>query len=105
MKITVSRLNEKNDYSLLYEEICKKENESSDFVQTTKHKSLDLFGEGTISVGVALTLYNMGCHLVVSQNRREVLNCSFDCNGLSVFVVRLEHGSKIGIFIDVTDGQ
>ncbi|MES9971100.1 MAG: hypothetical protein ABW092_13780 [Candidatus Thiodiazotropha sp.] len=102
MKITVSLLEEGKKPLILKESVGFKEPEESDFIQI----ALDPFsvpGEGLVSVSMTLTLYNMGCCLIVEQNEMALLNASFGANYQPAIVIKLEKGSLIQVFVDVSE--
>ncbi|MES9823944.1 MAG: hypothetical protein ABW127_05885 [Candidatus Thiodiazotropha endolucinida] len=102
MKITVSLLDEDNKPLILNESIGFKESEESDFIQIAI-EPFSVPGEGLVSVSMTLTLYNLGCCLIVEQNEVMLLNASFGANYQPAIVIKLENGSLIQVYIDVSE--
>jgi hypothetical protein len=102
MKITVSLLDEDNKPLILNESNGFKESEVSDFIQIAI-EPFSVPGEGLVSVSMTLTLYNLGCCLIVEQNEVMLLNASFGANYQPAIVIKLENGSLIQVYIDVSE--
>ncbi|MEW8051993.1 MAG: hypothetical protein AB2792_12625 [Candidatus Thiodiazotropha sp.] len=102
MKITVSLLNEDKKPLILNESVGFKESEESDFIQIVI-EPFTVPGEGLVSVSMTLTLYNLGCCLIVEQNEVVLLNASFGVNYQPAIVIKLEKGSLIHVYVDVSE--